>query len=108
MAFSQFNRQADLEDGTVRVRGPFAPRPDPAQGVEIRFLHFLILQDGVVVEGTGDARGDRWVGTADVGGLQAGTAQAFGFAVVVKQAPLSFSSLTWSDEIELKPSQPGA
>jgi len=103
MPNSQFNNQATLQDdGTVHVTGTVTVA-EPAEAIEFRFM---LVQNDVVVTGTGQAMGDGWMGTTapGQGQLGAGPALAIGLAVLARTAPgggLGYETFTWSDQIEL-------
>jgi hypothetical protein len=79
--------------------GKVVPRHHP-----VRF-HFLIVQGDHVLHGESASIADRWSGTtSDSGGMSLGPAVAMGLAVEVKEQPTpTFLSLTWVEEITLRP-----
>jgi hypothetical protein len=91
--------QTRLSGGTVEVNGPLTANP----GMEVKHLRFMIAQDDVMVEDDADSVSDvGWSGQAPAGGLQPGTAHAFGLAVMLKSAsPPSFETFTWVEQVTL-------
>ena len=106
MAHSQFTSATLQEDGTVQVTGPLTV--DASATAADVTLRFLIVQGSTFVHGEGRGVGasanGNWHGTATAqqGSLQAGPAQAFGLAIVVKKDPPGFETLTWQEQIQLK------
>jgi hypothetical protein len=105
MPNSQFNSPARLRaDGTVQVTGTVRAT-EPAEDVEFRFL---IVQNDVVVDGTGQGRGGGgWSGTThpDQEELHPGPVLAIGLALLPNKQRgrgLGFETFTWSEQIELK------
>jgi hypothetical protein len=98
---SQFDPQAfQLQDGRTRVSGSQKFHPFTGQ-VEYRFL---LVQDRVVVKGSGTGSDPSWSGTTFPGEnrLQKGSALAVGLAFLVEdeQSP-GFTTFTWSDQVEV-------
>jgi hypothetical protein len=103
MPNSQFNQQAALQaDGTVRVTGTVTVA-EPPEDLEFRFM---LVQDDVVVTGTGNAMGEGWMGTSVPGQqqLNPGPALAIGLVVLARKESgggLGYETFTWSQQIEL-------
>ena len=105
MPNSQFDHMATLQaDGTVQVHGTITSA-EPLHDVEFRFM---LIQDTVVVLGTGQQQGMRpgWSGTTapDQGHLHPGGVLAIGLALVARTEPgggLGYETFTWSQQIEL-------
>jgi hypothetical protein len=104
MPNSQFETASLRPDGSVHVTG----RVGAVEAGEATF-RFMVVQDDVVVEGTGkQAGGQGWSGDADPGQgqLHAGPVLAIGLAIVAKKVPgrgLGYETLTWADQLDLKP-----
>jgi hypothetical protein len=98
---SQFADQAVQQaDGKVNVSG--SQDQFPAGVVEYRFL---LIQDGVIVTGSGTGEGGVWTGTTNPGGqkqLQEGPVLGVGLAIAVDtgNSP-GFSTFSWAEQLEL-------
>jgi hypothetical protein len=97
---SQFANQAVQQaDGRINVSG--SQRQFPAGVVEYRFL---LLQDGVIVKGSGTGEDDAWTGTTDPGQkrLQEGPVLGVGLAIGVDTSDSpGFSTFSWAEQLEL-------
>jgi len=104
MPNSQFDRRATLQsDGTVQVTGTLTVA-EPIEDVEFRFM---LVQDNVVVTGTGHGMGGGWSGATapGQGPLDTGPVLAIGLAVLARKEPgggLGYETFTWSEQIELE------
>ena len=87
-----------LEGDHVRVYGPVM-----GDLAEVRQIHFGLAQMGVLVEGVGEPTADTegWTGQADVGGLEAGPAVAFGAATIRPAGWPSIQTLTWFENVDI-------
>jgi hypothetical protein len=114
MALSQFTQaKFDAAGGTISVSGPFQLRLPEEKGMRVTCIHFLLIQDGEVVEGTGEtavagssdaaAAGD-WSGTTSTPAahFKAGMAQGVGFAVLARSgADAGYQTYTWSHAVKV-------
>jgi hypothetical protein len=87
-----------LEGDHVRVYGPVM-----GDLAEVLHIHFALAQPGVMVEGVGEptADGEGWTGQADVGGLQAAPAVAFGAATIRPGGWPAIQTLTWFENVDI-------
>jgi hypothetical protein len=84
MPFSKFD-SVQVAGGNVFVGGPFDFGADEPS-TNVPALHFVLIQDDVVVEGTGQVSGrGRWDGQAVAGNLDARDALGFGMAVLIRR-----------------------
>jgi hypothetical protein len=69
----------------------------------VRHIHFALAQTGVMVEGVGESAAgtEGWTGQADVGGLQAGPAVAFGAATIRPAGWPSIQTFTWFENVDV-------
>jgi hypothetical protein len=98
---SQFADQAIQQaDGRIKVSG--SQRQFPAGVVEYRFL---LVQNGVIVTGSGTGEDSVWTGTTDPGGekrLQEGPVLGVGLAIGVDTSDSpGFSTFSWAEQLEL-------
>jgi hypothetical protein len=104
MPYSQFDA-AQVAGGNVFVGGPFDfAAAEPATSVPA--LHFVLVQDDVVVDGEGQVSGrGRWDGQTGAGNLAVGDAQGFGMAVLVRRpgdgTQPSVVTHTWSEVVTI-------
>ena len=90
--------QTTLSDGTLTARGPFQVDP----GTEVKHLHFLVAQAGVLVEGEAFVSGDEWSGRAPAGDLQPGPAHGQGLAIMLSSgSPPALETFTWLEPIDV-------
>jgi hypothetical protein len=107
MALSQFTKaKFDAPGGTISVSGPFQLKMPEEQGMRVTCIHFLLMQDGNVVEGTGQtpAAGGNWSGTTSTtaANIKAGEAQGVGFAVLARSgADAGYQTYTWSHAVKV-------
>jgi hypothetical protein len=107
MALSQFTQaKFDAPGGTISVSGPFSLRLPEEKGMRVTCIHFLLIQDGEVVEGTGQApaAGGDWSGTTSTpaANLKPGAAQGVGFAVLARSgADAGYQTYTWSHAVKV-------
>jgi hypothetical protein len=107
MALSQFTQaRFDAPGGTISVSGPFQLKLPEEQGMRVTCIHFLLIQDGKVVDGTGQtpAGGGNWSGTTSTpaADFKAGAAQGVGFAVLARSgADAGYQTYTWSHAVDL-------
>jgi hypothetical protein len=108
MPLAEFDKQAMLlQNGRVRVTGTVELEQEAA-GTEVPrrgpvHFNFLIVKDGLVVRGEAQTTGGNWSGTTGAApGLQPGTAQAGGLAVLAREGPPpAFETFSWFEQIEL-------
>ena len=100
MPFSRFTTTR-LDEGTVRVSGPFGFAPQEPE-MQVTSLHFLLFQEGHLIHGEGGADGGTWDGTAAARSLEPGPAKAVGVAVLADPGPPpAYETYTWYDEVEV-------
>jgi hypothetical protein len=83
-----------LLGGKVFVNGPMG-----GLGGELKHVSFVLNQDGVTVEGRGQASGDNWWGEAPAQSLHPGPVFAVGVAVAMEDlhGPPSVRTTTWCE-----------
>jgi hypothetical protein len=98
MRFSSVRLERDSERDYVRVDGPVM-----GDLAEVRHIHFGLAQPGVLAEGVGELNADTesWTGRADVGGLQAGPAVAFGAATIRSAGWPAIQTFTWFENVDI-------
>jgi hypothetical protein len=110
MPRSEFDSELRVSGPAVRVSGPVEPERDQQGAVVPRRnpvdFHFVIEQDGTVAHGRArEAPPGTW--TADATAprdWRAGTALAFGVAVLVQEEPgTGLETFTWSQQVRLTP-----